>query len=57
MDRLKNKILFCGYRHWALNVYDTLPKGVDLVSSPESFNEIVNSKSYTFSRLWYWQKF
>ena len=56
MDRLKNKILFCGYRHWALNVYDTLPKGVDLVISPESFNEIISKNTYDiiFFIGWSW---
>jgi len=56
MDRLKTKILFCGYRPWALDIYEHLHNYVDLVETPQEFNDIIDLKTYDiiFFIGWSW---
>ncbi len=40
MGRLKQeKILFCGYRQWAIGIYEALGIDCDFVSSPEELKQ------------------
>ena len=56
MDRLKTKILFCGYRQWALDIYEHLHNYVDLVQTPKEFNNIITKNTYDiiFFIGWSW---
>ena len=50
------KILFCGYRKWAIGVYESLGKIFDFASSPEELKERTSSTQYDtiFFIGWSW---
>lgn len=56
MDRLKTKILFCGYRQWSLDIYESLHNYVDLIETPEEFNSAIKQETYDiiFFIGWSW---
>ena len=50
------KILFCGYREWAVEVYQSFSQSFDFVSSPEELNQTVYHTQYDiiFFIGWSW---
>jgi len=50
------KMLFCGYREWAVEVYQSFSQSFDFVSSPEELNQATYDTKYDiiFFIGWSW---